>query len=137
MYGMSCVRYQPFESTDAALAALISRYNVPVAVLVLATSEPLNQLVLFYAPHRPIDAYALAAHHGFEEIAIAVSAHLLPFDVSKLNSDELAVKIGPIYLSWLRTRQQSRLYALRNIVLRPPADHPPTPKCTKDVRREL
>ncbi|EIW59786.1 uncharacterized protein TRAVEDRAFT_47090 [Trametes versicolor FP-101664 SS1] len=120
MYGMSCVRYQPFESTDAALAALISRYNVPVAVLVLATSEPLNQLVLFYAPHRPIDAYALAAHHGFEEIAIA-----------------LAVKIGPIYLSWLCTRQQSRLYALRNIVLRPPADHPPTPKCTKDVRREL
>lgn len=98
IYGMSCVPYQPpFESTDAALVALI-KYGVPAVTL--ARSQALFQLATSYAAHRPIDVYALAAHHGLEDIAIAVSPHLLAYDVSKL-SHELTIEMGSVYFSRL------------------------------------
>ncbi|OJT05102.1 hypothetical protein TRAPUB_4167 [Trametes pubescens] len=135
IYGMSVLRFQPpFEAADAALAALIGAYGVPAARL--ARSAPLFQLATSYAPYRPIDAYALAAHHGLEDIAVAVSAHLLAYDVSRV-TDELSIKMGSVYFSRLYNLQQARLAALKNIVLRPPAAHPPTPACNGDVQREL
>lgn len=135
VYGMSVLRFQPpFEAADAALAALTSTYGVPAARL--ARSPPLFALATSYAPFRPIDVYALAAHYGLEDVAVAVSAHLLAFDVSTL-SDELAVKMGSVYFSRLCNLQHVRLAALKNIVLRPPAAHPPTTGCNGDAQREL
>ncbi|KAI0633795.1 hypothetical protein C8Q77DRAFT_1209730, partial [Trametes polyzona] len=134
IYGMSCVHFQPaLETTEAAIDALVA-YGVTREDL--AGSRPLHQLILSYAPYRPIEAYALAAHHNLEDTAVAVSAHLLAYDVSKL-SDELTVKMGSVYFSRLYNLQRARLAALRNIVLRPPATHPLTPICNEEIQREL
>ncbi|KAJ2967884.1 hypothetical protein NUW54_g13376 [Trametes sanguinea] len=52
-------------------------------------------------------------------------------------SDELAIKMGPVYFSRLVNLHRARLAALRNIVLRPPAPHTPTANCDHDSQREL
>ncbi|KAL7285147.1 hypothetical protein ACG7TL_000239 [Trametes sanguinea] len=118
MYGLSCLHYYPtLEVVDAALDAL-KLYGAPVQVLA-APNQPLYQLLLTFAPFRPIDAYAIAAHHSLEDAAVAISSHLLAYDLSRL-PDETAQKMGPIYLKRL-----------------PPASHPPAPGCTPDIQQRL
>ncbi|KAI0642065.1 hypothetical protein C8Q79DRAFT_918549, partial [Trametes meyenii] len=124
----------PLDSTEAALSALI-KYGMPVQSLSTA-AYPLYQLVLSYAPHYPIEVYALAGHHDLEEPAAAISSHLLAYNLTTL-SDSLAVKMGPIYFTRLYSLQRARLAALRDIVLRPPAPHPPTADCDEDKQKEL
>ncbi|OSC99522.1 hypothetical protein PYCCODRAFT_1470221 [Trametes coccinea BRFM310] len=135
MYGLSCLHYYPtLEVVDAALDAL-KLYGAPVQVLA-AFNQPLYQLLLTFAPFRPIDAYAIAAHHSLEDAAVAISSHLLAYDLSRL-PDETAQKMGPIYLKRLFVLHQSRIIALRNILFRPPASHPPAPGCTPDIQQRL
>ncbi|KAI0330920.1 hypothetical protein GY45DRAFT_1336527 [Cubamyces sp. BRFM 1775] len=135
IYGMSCLPNPPsLESTEAALDALI-KYGLPVAQLA-KPSYPLYELIRSYAPYYPIEAYAVAGHYKLEELAVAISAHLLAFDLSRI-SDELTVKMGPIYFSRLANLHRARMTALRNIVLQPPAMHPITPTCNEEVQREL
>ncbi|KAI0824052.1 hypothetical protein BC628DRAFT_1420480 [Trametes gibbosa] len=134
LYNMSCLQFQPsLEDIEAAISALLS-YGVPQTLL--QTSQPLYRLILSNAPYRPIEAYVLAGHHGLETTAIAVSAHLLAYDLSKL-SDELTIKMGSVYFSRLYKLQHARLAALRNIVLRPPIAHPPTLTCNEETQGQL
>ncbi|KAI0768792.1 hypothetical protein BD413DRAFT_493744 [Trametes elegans] len=135
IYGMSCVHTgPPLEDTEAAVGALV-KYGLPVAHLA-APGMPLYQLMLSYAPYRPIEAYALAGHFRLDALAAAVSSHLLAFDVSTL-SDALAVKMGPVYFRRLYDLHRARLAALRTIVLRPPARHALTPGCNEEVQQEV
>ncbi|KAI9060622.1 hypothetical protein FKP32DRAFT_1040011 [Trametes sanguinea] len=135
MYGISCLHYYPaLEVVDAALDAL-ELYGAPVQALA-APNQPLYHLLLTYAPFRPIDAYAVAAHHSLEDAAVAISSHLLAYDLGRL-PDEAAQKMGPIYLKRLFVLHQSRIVALRNILFRPPAPHPPTPGCTPEIQQKL
>ncbi|KAJ8481781.1 hypothetical protein ONZ51_g5786 [Trametes cubensis] len=120
--------------TEAALDALI-KYGLSIAQLA-APARPLYELVRSYAPYYPIEAYALATHYRLEDLAVTISAHLLAYDVTRL-SDELTVKMGPVYFARLVNLQRSRITALRNIVLRPPVMHPATPTCNADNQREL
>ncbi|KAI0778501.1 hypothetical protein BD413DRAFT_609104 [Trametes elegans] len=135
MYGFSCLHYFPtLEVVDAALLALI-QYGVafhPPA----APSQPLYQLLVSYAPYRPLDAYALAAQHALEEAAVAISSHLLAFDLASI-PDEAAQKMGPLYLKRLFILHQSRIRALRNILFKPPQGHLPAPGCTQETAQQL
>ncbi|KAI0653283.1 hypothetical protein C8Q70DRAFT_643318 [Cubamyces menziesii] len=135
IYGMSCLPNPPsLESTEAALDALI-KYGITLTQLA-KPSYPLYELIRSYAPYYPIEAYAVAAHHKLEELAAAISAHLLAYDLSRI-SDELTIKMGPLYFSRLANLHRSRMTALRNIVLQPPATHPVTPLCNLDSQREV
>ncbi|KAI1796350.1 hypothetical protein LXA43DRAFT_987267 [Ganoderma leucocontextum] len=135
MYGFPCIHFHPtLETIDQSLTALI-KYGVLIEAHT-TPHQPLYQLILSHAPHRPIETYALAAHHDLEDLAVAISGHLLSYDTSSL-TDALAAKIGPVYLKRLFLLHQSRLAALRNIVLQPPAFHPSTPGCTDGDQGEL
>ncbi|KAL7284629.1 hypothetical protein ACG7TL_001925 [Trametes sanguinea] len=135
IYDLQCHHNPPpLPSTEAALDALV-KYGVPLAPLA-APQHPLYRLIFSYAPYYPIEAYALAAHHRLENLAAAISSHLLAYDLSRL-SDELAIKMGPVYFSRLANLHRARLAALRNIVLRPPAPHAPTANCDHDAQRDL
>ncbi|KAI9056403.1 hypothetical protein FKP32DRAFT_1459469 [Trametes sanguinea] len=135
IYGLQCHHNPPpLPVTEAALDALV-KYGVPLAPMAVP-HHPLYRLIFSYAPYYPIEAYALAAHHGLEPLAAATSSHLLAYDLSRV-SDELAIKMGPVYLSRLVNLHRARLAALRNIVLRPPAPHTPTANCDHDSQREL
>ncbi|KAI0656545.1 hypothetical protein C8Q70DRAFT_1108135, partial [Cubamyces menziesii] len=136
MYGMSVLPHiPPLESTEAALDVLI-KYGLPISQLAATPTLPLFDLLRSYAPYYPIESYALVAHHRLESLAVVISSHLLAYDVSRI-SDELCVKMGPIYFKRLVNLQQSRIDALRNIVLRPPEMHPVTLICNEENQREL
>ena len=136
MYGMPCIQYAPtLEAVDAALNALCSQYGVVVQAYA-GPHLPLRQLLLSYAPFRPLDAYALAAQHGLDDIAVQASPHLLAYDLSRL-PDVTAQKMGPIYLKRLFLLHQGRLVALRNILFRPPAEHAPVMGCSTEQRAQL
>lgn len=139
-YNLPCTHFFPaFETVEAALAAL-GTYGVPLNTLADPTLSPgpilggtpdiphfplslVDQLVLSHAPYRPIDTYALAAQHGLDAVAVVTSGHLLSFDLSTV-TDELAHKMGPVYLKRLFLLHQNRLAALRNILLRAPDQAP-------------
>lgn len=126
VYGMSCVQQNPsLDIIELALHALV-KYGVALRPL-CGPQHPLYKLLLLHAPYRPIEVYAIAAHHKLEDAAVAVSGHLLAYDTSKL-SDELTVKMGSLYFRRLLDLHQARLKALKEIVLRPPAAHRPVAK---------
>ncbi|KAI9066566.1 hypothetical protein FKP32DRAFT_354827 [Trametes sanguinea] len=135
MYGLSCVHFHPsLETVEAALDALI-KYGAPIQTYA-APYQPLYQLILSHAPYRPIETYALAGQHQLEDIAVTVSGHLLSFDLSRI-TDDLATKMGPVYLKRLFLLHQSRLMALKQLLLKPPANHPTTPGCNPSEHSKL
>ena len=135
IYGMSPLEFRPsFETISAALDALV-RYGLPPKRYAGA-GQPLYELIVFTAPLRPIDTYALAAKHDLEDAAAATSAHLLAFPLPTI-SDELATRIGRIYLKKLFFLHFGRIEALKHALLQPPASHPETPDCSLAQQRCL
>ena len=133
IYRMSCIHLSPsLENIEGAINALF-KYGVDARALATPHS-PHFQLVLTHAPHAPIEAYALAGQFRMETLAVAVSAHLLAYDTSRI-SDALAAQMGPLYLKRLLDFHQARLAALKDIVLSPPKGHPPTARCGDSGRR--
>ena len=127
-------RNPPLSEIEAALDALI-KYGVnPYAHAI--PHQPLYTLLKNHAPYHPIETYAVAGKYGLEAAAVAVSAHLLAYDPSNL-SDELSVKIGPVYLRRLIALHHERSNALKNIVLKPPANHRPTLMCGEASQAQL
>ncbi|PIL33908.1 hypothetical protein GSI_03614 [Ganoderma sinense ZZ0214-1] len=127
VYDISCIRLAPSLATSEATLNALIKYGI-LPRLHAVPGKPLYELLLFHAPHHPIAAYALAAHYGLEDAAVAISEHLLAYDVSRL-SDALVVQMGPVYFRRLLVMHQARLSALKGIVLRPPGQHPPMPTC--------
>ena len=114
------------DTIEAAIDALLKYGITPKPYA--AHPRPLYRLLLSHAPLQPIDAYALAGKHGFEDAAVAISAHLLAYDLSRI-TDQLSLRMGPVYLRRLVGLHQDRGKALKDIVLRPPDNHPPTVVC--------
>ncbi|RPD54079.1 hypothetical protein L227DRAFT_535215 [Lentinus tigrinus ALCF2SS1-6] len=135
IYGLSCLHLSPsLDTVDLAVDALV-KYGVPVSKFA-APNSPLYQLIISHAPYRPIDTYALAAHHGLEPLAVDVSAHLLSYDTSNL-TDELSLKMGPVYIKRLFSLHLTRRAALKDIVMKPPALHHPNLACGTGEQRQL
>ncbi|KAH9924890.1 uncharacterized protein B0H18DRAFT_909010 [Fomitopsis serialis] len=135
LYSLPVAQFMPpLDTVTAAFDSLIT-YGVPLQTLVLPGS-PLYVLVLSQAPLRPIDAYALAAHHDLLALAIPISAHLLSYTLSSL-TDELAARIGPIYLKRLFFLHHGRMEALKRLLLHPPQAHEPTRECNATQQQRL
>ncbi|KAH9847397.1 hypothetical protein C2E23DRAFT_848943 [Lenzites betulinus] len=136
IYGLSCLHYFPsFETVDSALSALV-QYGVSLGPLA-TPNQPLYQLLLSFAPFRPLEAYACAGQYALEDAAVAISSHLLAYNLAQL-PDDFAEKMGPLYLKRLFLLHQTRLDALRNILFTPPVPHPlPAPGCSPETQQEL
>jgi len=102
----------------------------------LTPTTPLYKLLLSHAPLQPLQVYALAAYHGLEDLAITVSSHLLSYDLSTI-TDEMAERIGPVYLKKLLLLHINRSAALKAILLLPPHPHPPLKHCNFEDQKEL
>ncbi|KDR73916.1 hypothetical protein GALMADRAFT_593838 [Galerina marginata CBS 339.88] len=99
-------------------------------------STPLYDLLLSHAPLHPLEVYALGAHHQIHALASTVSSHLLSHNLSTV-SDEMAERIGPIYLNRLFLLHVGRFTALKKILLYAPHPHPPTKDCDFDDQKKL
>ncbi|KAI0711068.1 hypothetical protein C8T65DRAFT_695507 [Cerioporus squamosus] len=135
MYELSCAHYRPAIDTLVAAVDAMADYGLSPKQHI-APSSPLYSLILSQAPMQPIVAYALAAAHDLYDLAVPVSSHLLSFALHSL-TDELALRIGPVYMKRLFFLHLGRLDALKRLLLPPPHPHPPTQRCDFTEQKKL
>ncbi|KAH9002415.1 hypothetical protein EDB86DRAFT_3125624 [Lactarius hatsudake] len=100
IYNMSVAHYAP--TPDAVISAV----------------ESLEE----YGLSAPIEFYALAGSYDLHHLAIPISSFLLSYSLASL-TDELAVKMGPLYLKRLFYLHLGRVEALKRLLLPPPQPH--------------
>ena len=132
---MSCAHYAPsFFALESAVTAL-KTYGVPLHDRI-ANSTHLYTLLVSHAPLCPLELYALAASHNLGDLAAATSSHLLSFSLPSL-TDEMAERIGPVYVKRLFFLHFGRAEALKRLLLSPPHPHAPTPWCDFTEQKRL
>lgn len=104
--------------------------------LLITPETPLYDLLLSHAPLYPLNSYALAAHYDIATLACTVSSHLLSYDLTTV-SDEMAERIGSVYLKKLMLLHSTRFKALKDILLQAPMPHPETSDCSLVDQRKM
>ncbi|KAF8913847.1 hypothetical protein CPB84DRAFT_1811342 [Gymnopilus junonius] len=92
-----------------------------------------NRLPVYGIPPK---LYALAASYDLYDLAVSTSSHLLSFPLSTL-TDQMAERIGPVYLKRLFFLHFGRTDALKRVLLPPPHPHPPTALCDFTEQKKL
>lgn len=127
IYGLPFAEYSPsFATLDLAVDGM-KTYGLSVEVII-APNTPLYEIILTHAETYSLELYALAAYHDLYDLAVVASSYLLSFQLSSL-SDEMAARIGALYLKRLFFMHLGRAEALRRFLLPPPYPHPPTETC--------
>jgi hypothetical protein len=135
LYEMSCAQYSPsFEVLVTAVNRLPVYGIVPKTRI--APSAPLFSLLLSHAPLHPLELYTLAATYDLYDLAVSISSHLLSFPLATL-TDDMAERIGPVYLKRLFFLHFGRSDALKRVLLPPPHPHAPTPECDFTEQKKL
>ena len=127
LYGTSPAINSPDTTTLINSVDRMPTYGISPQTLIHPLA-PLYGLLLAHAPLRPLEIYALAAHHNIASLAVSASTHLLAYDLTTM-SDDMAQRMGAIYLKKILTLQIDRQKSLKQILLHPPHPHPPTDEC--------
>ncbi|TRM68077.1 hypothetical protein BD626DRAFT_110649 [Schizophyllum amplum] len=135
VYDMTCAHYSPAFDTLVTAIHRLPAYGVSVRTH-LAPGSPLYNLLLCHSPLRPLESYALAAQYDLFDLAQATSSHLLSLPLYTV-SDEMAQRIGPVYLKRLFFLHFGRTEALKRLLLQPPHPHAPTPWCDFTEQKKL
>ncbi|KAI0751573.1 hypothetical protein C8Q80DRAFT_585030 [Daedaleopsis nitida] len=135
VYDLSCAHYHPGIDTLIAAVDAMATYGLPPKQHIVPSSS-LFSLILNQAPVQPILVYSLAAAHDLYDLAVPVSSHLLSFALYSL-TDDLATRIGPVYMKRLFFLHLGRLDALKRLLLPPPHPHPPTAMCDFTEQKKL
>lgn len=135
IYDMSCIPQSPSFETVVTAVNQMPLYGFHPKKHIIQ-SQPIYGHLLSFAPLFPHGLYTLASHFDIYDLAAAASSYLLSSSLSSI-SDEMAQRIGPVYLKRLMSLHSNRLHSLKNIILRPPRPHPPTKTCTLDQQKQL
>ncbi|KAF9482932.1 hypothetical protein BDN70DRAFT_874347 [Pholiota conissans] len=135
VYGQSCAKNSPdFDDLEKAVDQM-PLYGIPPTKHLLPDT-PLFDTLISHAPIYPIRVYALAGKFNAYELAVKTSSHLLSYRLSEL-TDELAIKMGAIYLRRLMTLHMTLIDTLKTIILQPPPPHPSTRTCDFVEQKKL
>ncbi|KAL1691135.1 hypothetical protein GGG16DRAFT_125211 [Schizophyllum commune] len=135
VYDMSPARFTPSPSILIATLDRLSAYGLAVA-LYAAPTCPLYQALLAQAHLAPLEVYTAAARNGLDDLAVAMSPHLLSLSLSSV-TDEQAEAIGAVYLSRLFVLHKRRMDALRDVLATEPNPHPETQACSFIDQKKL
>lgn len=127
IYGMSCQQYNPPLHTLLEAVGILRKYGIPLDRYIASTT-PLFDHILAQAPRRPLDAFMTAAEYQLHVLAVAISTHLISYDLSSITDDQ-ARHMGAVYLKRLFDFHQRRVDTIKKLVLTPPEQHPPTVDC--------
>ncbi|TDL29985.1 hypothetical protein BD410DRAFT_48973 [Rickenella mellea] len=127
VYDMSCSHYSPTIDDLAAAVEAMGVYGIPLRSHI-TSSSPLFSTLVSHAPTSPLEVYSLAAMYDIYDLAVSASPHLLSFSLSSL-TDDMARRIGPVYLKRLFFLHLGRTDALKRLLLPPPHPHAPTQNC--------
>ena len=135
IYNMSAAHYVPTPEAVIAAVESLEKYGLSVQTY-LAPASPVYMLFLGTAPQAPIEFYAFSGAHDLPHLAIPISSLLLSYSLASL-SNELAVKMGPLYLKRLFFLHLGRVEALKRLLLPPPQPHAPTANCDFTEQKKL
>jgi len=135
IYNMSAVHYAPPPEAVIAAVESFERYGLS-AQTYLAPASPFYTLFLGTAPQAPIEFYAISGAYNLQHLAIPISSFLLSYSLASL-TDELVVKMGPLYLKRLFYLHLGRVEALKRLLLPPPQPHAPTTNCDFTEQKKL
>ncbi|KAJ3576429.1 hypothetical protein NP233_g442 [Leucocoprinus birnbaumii] len=135
LYCTSSARNSPSFETLATAVDRMPYYDLPPRNHV-TPHTPLYDQLLMHAPLFPLQLYALAAYHDLRELAVATSSHLLSYPLATLPED-VAQRMGALYLKRLLAMHLERFNALKQILLSPPLPHPATIDCTFQDQKKL
>jgi hypothetical protein len=135
IYNMSAVHYAPTPEAVIVAVESLEKYGLSVRTY-LAPASPLSTLFLGTAPQVPIEFYALAGAYDLNHLAIPISSFLLSYSLASL-TDDLAVKMGPLYLKRLFFLHLGRIEALKRLLLPPPQPHGPNANCDFTEQKKL
>lgn len=110
-------------------------YGIPLLQFVIPTT-PLYNHILLEAPRRPLDVFVLAAENTLEDLAVVTSGHLLSLQLPDI-TDEMAERMGPLYLARLIRLHMDRVDALKRLLLDVPKPHVDTVDCAYVEQKEL
>jgi hypothetical protein len=135
MYGMSCIHYAPPFHVLIQAVSLLHVYGLHPSRCILP-NKPLFTHLLSHAPLHPLDVYELASRFGLHDLAVTTSSHLLSFPLHTI-SDEVADRIGAVYLKRLFFLHLGRTEALKRALVAPPRPHPATDACDFQQQKRL
>ena len=135
IYGLSCGVYTPSLETLNGASRALRNYGVLLPFYATRGGQ-IYELLLAEAPRRPLQTFAIAAENNFEELAVAISPHLLPYGAKDI-PDEIAQQAGPLYLKRLFCLREARYDLMRQIIVAPPYPHAPDRNCGPADRQGL
>ncbi|KAI0071638.1 hypothetical protein K474DRAFT_1693379 [Panus rudis PR-1116 ss-1] len=135
IYARSFAQFYPSLATLIAAVAALRKYGVPLQQYV-APETPLFIQLVDQAPLHAIEIYMVAAENDLHDLAVAVSPHLLSFHLPTV-TDDMAIRMGPMYLKKLFFLHINRAKVLQELMLTPPAPHAPTFECSNDEQQRL
>jgi len=135
IYNMSAAHYAPTAEAVIAAVDCFETYGLSVQAH-LTPPSPFYALFLGAAHQAPIGFYAVCGAYDLHHLAIPISSFLLPYSLASL-TDELAVKMGPLYLKRLFFLHLGRVEALKRLLLPPPQSHVPTANCDFTEQKKL
>jgi hypothetical protein len=135
LYGISPAQNAPTLDMLVTAVTQMMRYEIMPRVHI-TPSNPMHNLLLSFAPQHPFELYTLAAQFDLNDLAVPISTYLLSYSLTNL-SDEMAERMGSIYLKRLMTLHLDRFNALKDIILLPPYPHSASRTCGFDEQRRL
>ena len=135
VYGLSCSEYAPTLQAIQVAISKMEDYGLSSDKYTTAPS-PLSLTISSRIPSEPLQVYTHAASVGDDELATVASSHLLSYALSEL-TDEMATKMGPVYLRRLFFLQMGRKEALKRLLIPPPTAHADTKDCNGEAQKAL
>ncbi|KAF7797131.1 hypothetical protein EIP86_008323 [Pleurotus ostreatoroseus] len=135
IYGTSYGNQQPGFDAIAQTVEAMKKYWIHLHAY-LQKGAPLFALYLGQAPLRPLEAFTIAAENELEALAVDVSPYVMPINPEDI-PDDLAIRMGPLYLKRLWGLRCTRRETMRNIAKTGPYPHAPSRRCSQADRLGL
>ena len=136
LYNTSCANHQPsFGTVERAVDKMDSLFGFVVKSVIYPGREFYNYLLTFML-RKPLQIYALAAHHKIHDLAVSASARLLSYPLGEI-SDEESERMGPVYLRKLFLLHAERKERLIGLLVPSPHPHASIPGCGVREHRAL
>lgn len=125
-YDLNPAHYTPSLDDLGEMLLALSQYGLSLEAP-LAKGKPIYILLSGFAFTFPLEVYTLASEYDLESLAVDASGHLLATPLHHL-TDELCLRMGPIYLRRLLFLHLGRTERLKALLKDAPA-HEPTAEC--------
>lgn len=127
IYRLSLMGYSPSLTTLAAAAHALKMYGISLKSNI-SPGMPLFDELVVKIPSMALEVYTVAAENDLFDLACEASKQLLSLRISSL-TNEIVLRLGPMYLCMLCNLLTERSYVLRRLVIQPPKQHRPTDTC--------